>query len=240
MSGDAASRIDAEAPAGWVLDDDEERMPESPLQTKICDLLKLILEHWCARRGADALVGGNIALRWDKAHPRHGVDPDVYLVEPAPPMRLSEKSIRTWVKGHHPPRVAVEVVSDGTASVDYEDKPERYARSKTKEVWVFDPEMLGPGGGGRAFRLQVWRRGARGGFRRVYAGDGPARSEELGAWLVVTDDGTRLRISDDAEGTQLWPTEAEAERAEKDDALARERAALDEIERLRAELARRG
>ena len=236
-----------ETSAGWALDDDEERMPESPLQAAICDLLKAILSYWCARRGADALVSGNIALRWDKARPRNGVDPDVYLVEPAPPLGLREKSIRTWVKGHHPPRVAVEVVSEQTAATDYNDKPARYALSKTREVWVFDPLLLGPDDAGGPYRLQVWRRLPRVGLRRVYAGEGPARSEELGAWLVLTDDGTRLRLSDDAEGTALWPTEAEAERAEKEAALARveaERrekdAALAELAALREALARRG
>ncbi len=258
MSGDAASRIDLvltvpETSPGWVLDDDEERMPESPLQVAICDLLKAILSYWCARRGADALVSGNIALRWDKAHPSNGVDPDVYLVEPAPPLGLREKSLRTWVKGHHPPRVAVEVVSAETADVDYNDKPARYARSKTREVWVFDPLKLGPKTAGGPHRLQVWRRLPKVGLRRVYAGDGPARSEELGAWLVLTNEGMRLRLADDAEGTRLWPTEAEVAwaaeeaaraaeetaRAELETERAAKEAALAEIERLRAELARK-
>jgi Uma2 family endonuclease len=229
------------------------------LQVAICDLLKLILSAWCARRNADALVSGNVALRWDPLHPKVGVDPDVYLVEPAPPLGLKSKSVRTWVKGHSPPRVAIEVVSDATADVDYNAKPAKYAASGTKELWVFDPLLVGPREGD-AVRLQVWRRVARRGFRRVYAGEGPARSEELGAWLVVTDGGTRLRVADHADGTGLWLTgeeraradverehaslhaeriakEAErnakeAERAAKEDALA-------EVARLRAELERR-
>ena len=83
--------------------------------------------------------------------------------------------------------------------------------------------------------LQVWRRDPRARFRRVYAGRGPARSEALGAWLVVTDQGRRLRLADDPEGTSLWPTDAEAEHAARADAEA-------EVARLKAELAalRRG
>ena len=67
----------------------------------------------------------------------------------------------------------------------------------------------------------------------MYAGDGPARSEELGAWLVVTDDGLRLRLAEREDGGGLWLTGEESERAAKESAMA-------EIERLRAELAKRG
>jgi hypothetical protein len=78
----------------------------------------------------------------------------------------------------------------------------------------------------RAVRARVWQRDDEGHFRRVYAGVGPARSEALGAWIVVTGGGWRLRVADDAEGRALWPTEAEEAQAE----VARLRA---EVERLR-------
>jgi hypothetical protein len=128
----------------------------------------------------------------------------------------------------------VEVVSESTADEDYHQKPAKYAASGTRELWVFDPLKLGP----KADRcaLQVWKRLRRSGFRRVYAGDGPAFSEELGAWIVVTDEGVRLRIADDEEGKRLWPTEGEAERAEKEAERAAKEAALVEVERLRAQL----
>ena len=76
-----------------------------------------------------------------------------------------------------------------------------------------------------------------GSFRRVYAGEGPARSEELGAWLVVTDVGQRLRLADDAEGVSCWPTEAEAERAAKETEHAARATAEAEVDRLREEIA---
>jgi hypothetical protein len=112
--------------------------------------------------------------------------------------------------------------------------------------------------------LQLWARDGRGELVRVYAGPGPVRSPYLGAWLVVTEGGKRLRLSDDRAGRRLWPTgeeaalaakEAEraakeAERAAKERALAAQEteraaketeraakeAALDELARLRAEL----
>jgi hypothetical protein len=61
----------------------------------------------------------------------------------------------------------------------------------------------------------VWRKEP-GGFTRVANGDGPFRSEVLGAHLVVTDEGRRLRIAADPEGHELWLTAEEAERAEKE------------------------
>jgi hypothetical protein len=72
-------------------------------------------------------------------------------------------------------------------------------------------------------------------MRRVYAGEGPARSPELGAWLVVVEGGRRLRVADDEAGERLWPTEAEA----AEQARAESEAARAEAEREVAELRRR-
>lgn len=209
----------------WVLD--EETAPESALHDEIIRLLVELLKAWAQRSTRDARVGRNLALRWNQALPRVGVDPDVCVVEPAPPEGDDTTSLCTWKPGHVAPRVAVEVVSEATAEKDYAEGPEKYAASGTGELWVFDPLKAGPSLRGGPFVLQVWRRDANGRFQRVYAGDGPAPSEALGAWLVVTDGGRRLRLADDAEGQQLWLTEAEAARAE----IARLRG---EIERLRS------
>ena len=67
----------------------------------------------------------------------------------------------------------------------------------------------------------------------MYAGDGPFRSPELAAWLVVQGD--LLRVSDDAAGTKVWPTTAEERdrAAEERDRAAEERDAA----RQRAEAA---
>jgi hypothetical protein len=66
--------------------------------------------------------------------------------------------------------------------------------------------------------LQVYRRVRPNEFRCVYQGEGPAFSRELGAWLVVTDGGERLRIADDAAGTRLWPTASEEARRASEEA----------------------
>ncbi len=219
----------------WELEDED--VPETVLHQRIIDLLLEIFRAWASRDRRDALVGSNLAVRFDRAHPRRGVAPDVYVVEPAPPEGEATTSLRLWEEGHHPPRVAVEVVSENTAKKDYdlEDGPARYAAAGVKELWVFDPLLLGPNTAGGPWVLQVWRRSPKGSFRRVYQGAGPAYSRELRAWLVVTDAGARLRLAEDAAGKRLWPTVEEEERAAKERERAakeRERAAK---ERERAE-----
>lgn len=196
----------------WELE--EEDMPESAWHDAIIDLLKLVLKAWVARMRLDALVASNLALRWDRARWKVGVDPDIAVYVPAPPEGEDTSSVCTWERGHAPPRVAFEVVSKGTASKDYVTAPDQYAASGTVELWVFDPKRLGPKQHGGPFRLQVWRRDDDGIFRQIYRGDGPFRSPEMNAWLVLTDDATRLRLADDADGASLWPTgEEEAERS---------------------------
>jgi len=69
-------------------------------------------------------------------------------------------------------------------------------------------------------------------MERVYAGDGPARTEELNAWLIPTEP-CRLRIADDKEGSQLWLTSAEQEAAARKRAesarLKTSRAAVEDL-----------
>ncbi len=216
-------------------------MPESVLHERIITLLIAILNAWIARTARDALAGGNLALRFDATQPRRGVDPDVFLVEPRPPEGERTTSLRLWEPEHHAPRVAVEVVSENTATKDYdlEDGPARYAAAGVKELWVFDPLLLGPRSAGGPWVLQVWRRSPKGSFRRIYQGAGPAYSRELRAWLVVTDSGMRLRLAEDALGKRLWPTAAEEERAGREEERAGREAAEAEVARLRALLAER-
>ncbi|MCU0685336.1 MAG: Uma2 family endonuclease [Polyangiaceae bacterium] len=201
-------------PAAWVLP--EEPVPESTLHDEVVALMVLLLVAWAARTGRPARAARNRALRFDEAHPREGLDPDVALYAPPPPAFDDLASVCTWLPGHAAPVLALEVVSAGHPYKDYIGGPERYAESGTGELWVFDPLLAGPRAGGGPHRLQLWARDGRGELVRVYAGPGPVRSPYLGAWLVVTDEGRRLRLSDDPGGRQLWPTAEEAERAAKE------------------------
>jgi hypothetical protein len=80
------------------------------------------------------------------------------------------------------------------------------------------------------FRVPWWSE------RWVFAGDAPAYSDELGAWLVVTDGGTRLRLADDEAGERLWRTGEEAERAQAQAERARADALAERIAALEAQL----
>jgi Uma2 family endonuclease len=215
-------------PERWLLDENEEPMPEGTLHDEASELLKLVLKAHVARNELDALVSRNLAIRWDQQHPGVGVDPDVALFMPRPADDRRRRSVRLWLPGCEAPRVAIEVVSFHEPEKDYIDGPEKYAASGTHELWIFDPDLNGPSLHGGPFRLQVWRRSPKGAFRREYAGAGPAYSKELKAFLVVTEGGDRLRLADDMGGSRLWPTEAEAERAgrlEADAGRREERAA---------------
>ena len=203
----------------WVLEDDV-TMPESSEHEAAITVLKEVLRAWVERTQRDAVVYANLAVRWDEEHPTVGVDPDVCLVEPAPP-EPKLPSLLTWEPGHCPPRIAVEVVSRKTARKDYTEGPAKYAACGAGELWVFDPERRGRGWMGGPWVLQVWRRSEEGAFRQVHAGNAPAYSEALGAWLVVTDHGTRLRIADDEAGERLWLTARETESARADAESAR-------------------
>jgi Uma2 family endonuclease len=199
---------------GWELS--EETVPESRPHDLIVELLKSILTFWASRTGRSMQVGRNLAVRWDELHPKIGADPDVYVVEPAPPEGDAVTSLCTWKPGHVPPQVAVEVVSPSNATKDYVTSPERYAAAGVLELWIFDAGLEGPSSHGGPFRLQVWRRQDDGGFTRAYAGAGPAWSRAVEGWLCPIEGGARLRIADDPEGTTLWKTAEEAERAEKE------------------------
>jgi len=233
----AAALWEPSPPEHWYLSDGF-NMPITAAAQRREDTVQQTFEAHLARTSIDASILANVALRWDQAHPGVGVDPDVMWLEPALPDTL--RSVLTWERGVGVVRVAVEVVGRDTAHKDYQQGPAKYAASGTRELWVFDPDGYGRTETGEGpWTLQVWRK-TRSGFRRVYAGDGPVRSTELDAWLVVQGD--LLRVSDDREGTRLWPTTAEARdraEAERDAALAKAASAEARIQALEALLAAR-
>jgi Uma2 family endonuclease len=202
-------------PAEWLIEDDE-KVPQSRSHHLRGGRLEQLLLGWKARTGRDAQVGRELALRWDERVPKVGVDPDVYVVEPPPPEGDEVTSLRTWEKGHHPPLLAVEIVSPSRPEKDYTSSPLKYAASGTRELWIFDPNLAGPKVGGGPFRLQVWARNAAGLLPRVYTGEGPVYSQALAAWVLTTDRGRSLAIADDESGARRWVTPEETERAAKE------------------------
>jgi hypothetical protein len=69
--------------------------------------------------------------------------------------------------------------------------------------------------------LQVWARDDEGRFVRRHAGEAPAYSEVLSAYVVTSEEGRKLRIARDPNGAELWPTDGEAATANEARAFAR-------------------
>jgi Uma2 family endonuclease len=219
-------------------------VPESDTHDEAIDYLKALLLAWARRTGKDVKVARNLGLRWVPEEPRAGFDPDLCLLDPAPPADEPRATLALWE--HAPPVLAIEVVSPSHPYKDYLDTPDRAAAAGISELWVYDPMSVGPKAFGGPFLLQVWRRSEAGSFERIFAGEGPAYSQSLDAWLHPQagrlPSQAKLRISNTREGQPFWLTgeeqqrdRAERERVEKEQersAKERERA---EKEQERAE-----
>jgi Uma2 family endonuclease len=210
----------------WTVPDTGVTVPEAPSHDQALKLLQALLDHWVSRTARDAAVYRNAAIRIRRDKPQMGFDPDLCLVEPAPPHPNDIDSVCLWKAGNNAPAVSIEVVSNSHPYKDYTEIPDRCAAAGVGELIVFDPRLVGPRAHGGPHLLQLWQRSADGAFDRVHAGDGPAWSTRVGAWLVPVENGRLVRLAEDRDGTRLWQTATEA-------ALAR-------VAELEAELRRRG
>jgi Uma2 family endonuclease len=210
----------------------EQPVPESAWHDACVELVRALLVAWLGRSARAAAVYRNLAVRVRADQRNVGFDPDVCLVEPAPPEATELESLQLWRTEHPPPSLVIEVVSPRHPYKDYAEIAEKCAAAGVRELVVFDPKLAGPRSGGGPHLLQLWRRLPEDTFERVSAGRVPAFSQVLGAWWHPIEYGERLGISDDVEGTRLWLTPEQAERQSKEDALRR----VDELE---AELGRR-
>lgn len=235
-------------PADWFIEDDEP-VSQSPEHQRMEFRLQSALFAWQERtKQENLLIRCETACRWDRANPKVGVSPDVYITEKPPndpKTGRMVRSIRTWQSGHYPPRLAIEIVSHDRPKKDYRDSPHKHGLLGTKELWVFDPELCGYTFDQAPVLLQVFKRAKNRKLRQVHAGEGPFRSDALDAWVRVV--GGELVISDDLEGQQPWLTldEVQAKRAEEqakraDEERQAKEAALAELAQLKAELAKRG
>jgi hypothetical protein len=212
-------RPDLEA---WVLP--EGKVPEATAHQMAVYRIYGLLLAWSQRvRGERSVrIAADLAVRWLEQHPRTGADPDVCVIEPAPPDFDDLSSLRLWEPGRVPPRLAIEVVSASLPHKDYGSIQERYAAMGVEELVVFDPLMCGPRSLGGPAALQLWRRDATLAFERLQMGPDPVHSQVIDAWFIA--DGRDLQISNDRRGTQRWLTDQEqlesargqAERAQAD------------------------
>ena len=221
--------------SSWYLTDEEDMGEATEHALIITDLessLKVLARERSWRR---VLINHDQFFAWLSEEPLVRVSPDVYLLDDPPP-RPYPRMWETWREGVHPPRFAVEVVSDEWRK-DYDDNPPKYAQLGCRELVLFDPEAaLGTTASSKRVPLQVYRLGADGLSMRVYRGPGPAPSRAIDAWLVVVaDDGAvTLRVARDDVGLDIVPTAEEASAAER---RAREEAER-QLAELRDELAR--
>lgn len=217
-------------------------MGEHELQRLIAEFLRPMLERWFAARSEVAHAGADQFFYWVEGDPTQRIAPDVYVVPrvaqtpPVASWKLWEMSAR--------PSFALEVVGQDIDK-DYNDNPVLYAQLGVQELVLFDPHATSRSR--RRLRWQVFRRVKGRGLVRVEVSNGDrVRLKSLGCWLreVAHRGHPVLRLATDDEGETLFPTEAEEERAAKEEALAaiaegraaREHAEA-EIARLRAELA---
>lgn len=207
----------------WTIS--EEPVPESAWHDASVQLLKALLVAWLARTARAAAVYRNLAIRVRSDRPKVGFDPDLCLIEPAPPEGSDLDSLKLWQPGHPAPALVIEVVSQNHPTKDYTEVPEKCAAAGVAELVVFDPKLAGPHTGGGPHLLQIWQRADRDSFVRVHAANTAGLSPLLGAWWTPVEGGQRLGIADDAAGTKTW--------------LTGEQAALQRVAELEAALAER-
>ncbi len=222
----------------WLLP--EGNVPEAPWHFACAGSLHERLARRFHASNRDAAAFRNLAIRVREDMPQVGFDPDVCVVEPTPAHAQGIDSLKLWQPGHRVPRLVIEVVSKNHPSKDYVEVPDQCAAAGVEELVVFDPKRLGPRGHGGRKLMRVWRRTADGGFDAVFSGDDPVHSLVLDAWLIPSAPNCELLIADDPDGERLWPTNTDAELAERTarqaERAAKEAAVL-RVAALEAELA---
>jgi Uma2 family endonuclease len=221
---------------------DSEAVPESSLHLRLRTALFLVLEH---RLNGRAFVGSDQFVYWDPTDPRACLAPDA-IVRLGGPLALL-RSFKVWE--HGAPNLAVEILSpDDSRDRNFALKLARYARCGVAELASFDPEN-------EEQPLRLWDLVDGDLVERDLSEPSARFCETLAAYWVVAPDpvlGTALRVADDPQGNELWPTaaeagllaaeaaqaEKEAERAEKEAERAEKEAALARVAELERELER--
>ncbi|HET9959615.1 MAG TPA: Uma2 family endonuclease [Polyangiaceae bacterium] len=212
----------------------EEKVGEGLLQTWLVESLRPLVERWLAERGEVALVGADQFIYFEKGQPGVRVSPDVYVLPGVPPDTCID-CWKTWLTGVVP-SFALEVVSK-KARKDYVLTPQAHQQLGTAELVIFDPKphLRRTGVRFQRFertggRLQLCERTD---ADRVY-------SSVLECYLkMVPWRGVpQVRLALPPDGTALYPTALEAERAARMRAEAERGATQARIAELEAALAR--
>jgi Uma2 family endonuclease len=206
----------------------EAEVPETKRHLELRTLLSQVLKLAFAERAA---VGCEQFVYWDPTDPRACLEPDAFVHFGA-----TDPWFRSWkVWEHGAPQVAVEIISESDEHEGaWEEKLERYRRLGVSELVRFDPEA-------QARPLRVWDRVAEQLLERRLALP-CAQSRFLdGFWVAVqhAECGLTLRLSVDAQGSQLLPTPAEHEAEGRQHEAEKRRVAEQRVLELEAALRRR-
>jgi hypothetical protein len=196
----------------------EEKVGEDTLQRSIMELLRPLIERWFRHRGVQAFVGADQFIYYRPHTPTERVSPDIYVL-PGVPQGTHISVWKTWERGIVP-SFGLEIVSRDWEK-DYVEAPERYGAAGIGELVVFDPA---PARHPERVAWQHFRRVRNRPLTRVEVSRGDRiRVAALGCYLRAVGQGEalRLRVGTGARGDELFPTGEEAERAEKEVALAR-------------------
>jgi hypothetical protein len=189
----------------------EEQVPESKLHRLLCNLLFEIVEQ---ALGGSALIACDQFVYFDPSNPKRCLAPDVAIR-----VGTADRLLRTWKTWElGAPHVGVEVVSD---TDDFEATLERYRQAGIAELVRFDADD-------REQPLRLWDLIEGDLVERDLTDPLAFHCDVLGLyWCVRIDEslGPTLRLSRDAEGSDLLPTRTEA--------------ALAKVRELEAELAKR-
>ncbi|MDI1445537.1 Uma2 family endonuclease [Polyangium sp. 6x1] len=206
--GSAAWRLGAEDPDDPTFYPVFDDMGESALQRLMTELLRPLIARFLAERGVQAFVGADQFIYWIKGNAKAVVAPDVYVMPGFPP-DVAPRCWKVWQTGVAP-SFALEIVAEEDENKDVSQSPQRHDELGTRELVVFDPYVDVRSG---RTRFRVHRRDEEKKLVLVEATNADRiRSEVLGCVLraVGGGDAMRLRLAVDAEGEELFPTEAEA------------------------------
>jgi Uma2 family endonuclease len=204
---------------------DGKRLGETDAHRREILAIIAMLEQYFADH-ANVYVSGNLMFYYEKGNPSAVVSPDVFVVKGVP--KKERRIYKLWEE-REPPVAVFEITSRSTRLEDKGTKRELFAMLRVREYFLFDPlaEYLKPPLQGFVLKDDEF-------FQIDPEPDGALVSHELG--LRLLRDGSYLRLSDNATGQPLLrPAELDAARRA---AEARAQTAEQEVERLRAELAR--
>ena len=210
---------------GLLLLSDEWESDEPPLETDLHrSQIDLILNciQWYFQERNDCYASGNTTIYYSpvQSTQRDFRGPDLYIVlgvDPRP-----RRSWMVWREGYRYPNVIIELLSEGTASVDRIRKRELYQNTfKTPEYFWFDPETAAE---------FVGLRLVQGVYQPIPANpQGWLWSEQLQLYLGIRADRLRLFTPD---GDLVPTAEERAQQGTQQVEQERQRA---EQERIRAE-----